>query len=297
MKVKSTYAQQTSSEAETAYVAAEDEFESAGKRLEAALREAEETRLKAAAALKKRDAARHAASTLKHEEAQAQKKVETAERVYHSAEAHWANFASTQKDPRAPTHEESLAESIRKMEQLRREDTEARAGKASAQPTGSTNGESQQRRTEAEAAQAEEKERNRCKIRDQVKYNPWRWNLDKALERHICVCQEFDSITFDGSQPLTFESVPWPVRLPPLGFTVDKISWGEVTSFFEAMKLKMTEEDYRSLLQKSQRRFHPDKWSSRRLIKTIKDPVIATQIENAGKVVSQAVNALRENLR
>ncbi|KAI0698132.1 hypothetical protein BC835DRAFT_1243651, partial [Cytidiella melzeri] len=78
------------------------------------------------------------------------------------------------------------------------------------------------------------------------------------------VSAEFDSIKFQESQPLTFESVPWPVLDHPHRTSWDSIEWGAVEKFFNAIeKLLENQTEYKALLEKAHRRFHPDKWKAR----------------------------------
>ncbi|KIP03991.1 hypothetical protein PHLGIDRAFT_40064, partial [Phlebiopsis gigantea 11061_1 CR5-6] len=77
------------------------------------------------------------------------------------------------------------------------------------------------------------------------------------------VSVEFEGIKFCHTQPLTFGSVPWPLLTPPHKTTLDDVDWGAVEAFFAVAKLLVAPEEYKSLVEKAHRRFHPDKWRAR----------------------------------
>ncbi|THG99110.1 hypothetical protein EW026_g3200 [Hermanssonia centrifuga] len=81
--------------------------------------------------------------------------------------------------------------------------------------------------------QAAAKETTRCKLRDEsrwVQHIPW--NLHFGLARFKLASAEFDDIRFNETQPLTFESVPWPTLLSPYKVTLEDIDWQIVEAFF-----------------------------------------------------------------
>ncbi|KIP02705.1 hypothetical protein PHLGIDRAFT_40425, partial [Phlebiopsis gigantea 11061_1 CR5-6] len=77
------------------------------------------------------------------------------------------------------------------------------------------------------------------------------------------ISAEFDELKFDEGKPLTFESIPWPVLSSPFHLTVDHIEWSAVEDFFAAAKLVLDEGEYKAMVEKSHKRFHPDRWRSR----------------------------------
>jgi hypothetical protein len=148
------------------------------------------------------------------------------------------------------------------------------------------------RRLEA-LKEATEKERARCHQRDQTLLGfSLFWSNHRALERFKAVSLEFESISFSDTQPFTFESVPWPVLHWPHSLKVDDVEWSAVEEFFQAAQSFLPLDEYKDLVEKSHRRFHPDKWRSRRLLQTVYDDTLRTQIERAGNVVSQALTPI-----
>jgi hypothetical protein len=118
------------------------------------------------------------------------------------------------------------------------------------------------------------------------------WNAPNAVAYFRQISLEFDTITFSESQPFTFESAPWPTLQYPGMLSLDDIDWNMVESFFQAAKKTLSLGVYKSLVEKSHKRFHPDRWSSRRLLATVYDETLRVQIEQAGNIVSQALTPL-----
>lgn len=140
---------------------------------------------------------------------------------------------------------------------------------------------------------ASQRERTRCKTRDIVSWpSKTPWTNERAIHRFKAVSMEFDEIKFCDTQPLTFESVPWPLIHPPLRVTFDNIEWSAVEEFFEAAKRVVDAAEYRSLVEKAHRRFHPDKWRGRGLLLTVLDEELKQRLEDAGNVVAQAITPL-----
>ncbi|KAI0738688.1 hypothetical protein C8Q80DRAFT_1061905, partial [Daedaleopsis nitida] len=75
----------------------------------------------------------------------------------------------------------------------------------------------------------------------------------------------FDNDTFDSDNRVVFDLVPWPVLEHPFALQDELICWPEIEGFFEAgIHVKgITYEQLKTLISDTQRRFHPDRWSSR----------------------------------
>ncbi|KAI0698130.1 hypothetical protein BC835DRAFT_690690 [Cytidiella melzeri] len=143
--------------------------------------------------------------------------------------------------------------------------------------------------------QAAATERVRCQGRD-LKFIFW--NDQRALERFLLVSDEFDSIKFEESRPLIFENVPWPVLDPPYCQIIASIEWGAVEKFFNAMeKLLRNDKEYKALLEKTHRRFHPDKWRARGILNSVPDQGLRDRLEAAGNIVAQAITPLWRSRR
>ena len=126
-------------------------------------------------------------------------------------------------------------------------------------------------------ASAQEKER--CRKRDQTLRISVFWNLSRSLERFRLVSTEFDEIKFCATQPLTFHSVPWPVMHSPHTLDAEHIVWEAVEEFFEDLEDRLSADEYRNLVEKTHRRFHPDRWRSRGLLNTVLDEKLREQWE------------------
>lgn len=145
---------------------------------------------------------------------------------------------------------------------------------------------------------AARKEQKRCRLRDLTFFpDPYvlTWHEPRVLERFMFVSDEFDTLKFqlEESQPLTFDSIPWPVLGHPRGITLEDIDWTAVEKFFSAAEKLLKEKDeYKALVEKAHRRFHPDKWRSRGILNSVLDDDLRGRLEAAGNVVAQAITPL-----
>lgn len=213
-------------------------------------------------------------------------------------------------------HQAELAESIRRMQELRkleqkekeekvrkeRQATEERARREREEADRLARQKREQEeklRREAETrrrlyAQAVAKEQNRCRLRD-LKFFPDNdmWYTSSALGRFKFVSNEFDTLKFQESQPLTFESIPLPILAAPCDMILDEIDWSAVERFFEAMENRLQDRaEDRAFVEKAHRRFHPDKWRARGILNSVLDDDLRSQLEVAGNVVAQAITPL-----
>lgn len=145
--------------------------------------------------------------------------------------------------------------------------------------------------------EAHQQEQARCRARDVMLmpsclWTPWAIQKRHAVDRFKAVSIEFDEIVFRDTQPLTFESVPWPLIRPPLALTFDDIEWSAVEEFFQAAELLVDAAEYRSMVGKAHLRFHPDRWRARGLLLTVLDEDLRQRLEEAGNVVAQAITPL-----
>jgi hypothetical protein len=156
----------------------------------------------------------------------------------------------------------------------------------------------------AQAAELEDQQRirrkahnneiQRCRLRDRrfcanqsSFWSPW-----LALQRFQATCEGFDTITFSEQQPLAFESVPWPVLHRPDSQTVSTIDWSAVEAFFHQVRIQLQLPAYKDLVEKTHRRFHPDRWSSRGILAAVFDGDSREKIREAGNVVSQTITPI-----
>lgn len=139
---------------------------------------------------------------------------------------------------------------------------------------------------------AVEREQARCRRRDCIYWAPSYNTAQVSIDRFTAVSAEFDDTHFSAAQPLTFESVPWPLARLPLTMSLDDIEWAAVEQFFGEVRRRVGEAEYRSVVERAHRRFHPDKWRARGLLKTVLDEELRGKLENAGNVVAQAITPL-----
>lgn len=180
-----------------------------------------------------------------------------------------------------------------RQRQRRRDDAERRAAVEREQ-------EGIRRRLEKEKrerAQAERREQQERVQEEKERWTKGPWTPHRALERYKTLCETFDTTKFSSSEPLTFEDVPWPTLISPSTLTVEDVEWVTVENFFQTVKSHMSENEYKVFVEKSQRRFHPDRWSSRSLLNTVADETERGSLEVAANTVAQALTPLWRDLK
>lgn len=131
---------------------------------------------------------------------------------------------------------------------------------------------------------------------------PGPWTAQCALERYHTLSETFDRAKFTNEEPLLFELVPWPVLHAPDALRVEDIDWAAVEAFYHAVRPYLSSPlrgvaEYKTLLQKARQRFHPDRWSARRLTTTIVDENEQDCMTAALNTVSQAIASLWSELQ
>lgn len=147
----------------------------------------------------------------------------------------------------------------------------------------------EQRQREKEDALRRERE---VKKKQQQRFAHGPWTTQRALERYRTLCEAFDATKFSPAQPLTFEEIPWPVLKAPFSYSVEDIEWAAVEDFFKKVKSHLRGQDYKVLVEKSHRRFHPDRWRARGLLTSIADEEERGCIEVAANCVAQALTPI-----
>ncbi|KIK26975.1 hypothetical protein PISMIDRAFT_675280 [Pisolithus microcarpus 441] len=109
--------------------------------------------------------------------------------------------------------------------------------------------------------------------------------------------EEFDAWKFSPDESITFYDVPWPVLHAPSRLTVEDVDWSAVEAFFDAVKSQMRLQDYKAFVEKSHRRFHPDRWRARNVWLAIRDDVERGFLEVAANTVAQAITPIWRGLK
>ncbi|KAG1862566.1 hypothetical protein DFJ58DRAFT_725404 [Suillus subalutaceus] len=215
-----------------------------------------------------------------------------------------------------------LAESIRKMRELDRDrplweeqrkkreaheraEEQERQAKAEQRRRAEAERQRQQReeaerqarqvRAEAERRDAEERQRQeqrRFRQRQRQRWESGTWTSHRALERYKVLSEEFDTAKFTPDQPIAFLDIPWPVLHHPSRLTVEDVDWSAVERFFATVKTSMRPQDYKDFVERSHRRFHPDRWRARKLWSAIRDDVERSCLEVAANTVAQAITPI-----
>jgi hypothetical protein len=223
-------------------------------------------------------------------------------------------------------HEELIAESRRKIAELERDrplwEEAARARERQEREEEEERRAAQERRkreeaealarAEQERLEAEQRERERArrakaeaeaeaeaaKRRAEAQRARWArgpWTSQRALERYRVLCESFDEAAKPAT--LTFEDIPWPTLCAPFTFGPEDIDWAAVETFFRTVRGHMRGQDYRIFVEKSHRRFHPDRWSARGLLAAIREDDARGMIEVAANTVAQALTPLWREAR
>ena len=117
------------------------------------------------------------------------------------------------------------------------------------------------------------------------------WTFRGALDRYLETAASFDATKFSArATPVTFATIPWPVLHS--SFSVQDIEWDAVERFFGNVQRLLGNAEFKDLVEKSQRRFHPDRWRSRGLLLSVKDDMERDLLEVAGSTVAQAITPL-----
>jgi hypothetical protein len=190
------------------------------------------------------------------------------------------------------TREREEQERVAREQEIREREERARIAREKLARERAAELEEQQRITRWRKAHNKEVHRCRLRARRFCANKSAFWSHWLALQRFQAACEEFDTITFSEQQPLAFESVPWPVLHRPDSQTVSTIDWSAVEAFFRQVRIQLQLPAYKDLVEKTHRRFHPDRWSSRGTLSTVFDRDSREKIREAGKVVSQAITPI-----
>ncbi|KAK0241619.1 hypothetical protein EDD85DRAFT_926635 [Armillaria nabsnona] len=187
--------------------------------------------------------------------------------------------------------EEAEAEAHRAKVEARRQAEESRMAEQRAEKA---------RRRESEARAREDAARRDREAAEQLEYawqqrearwNTGYWTIARAIARYKEYSELFDAMKF-SADPLEFRKVPWPVRTRPSELSTEDIDWTEVEAFFAEAKTTMRLAEYREFVERSHRRFHPDRWRSRGALNSVVDEVARSYMEVAANTVAQALTPL-----
>ena len=155
--------------------------------------------------------------------------------------------------------------------------------------------EAEERRREADAAEAQRRKRREAQqeaAREAVRCRRMIWRPEQALEHFLRLCEAFDKMNFFKGDVIIFETIPWPTLDRPGSYAVEDVCWDTVESFFTSVRWLMTHKEYVTLVEKSHKRFHPDRWRSRRVLQCVEDEDEKECLEVAANTVAQALTPL-----
>lgn len=142
-----------------------------------------------------------------------------------------------------------------------------------------------------------EREENRRIAKQQARkdikrYAHGHWNARIALARYQEVSERFDKANFHAGEIVLFETVPWPTLSRPGSYNVEDIDWATVENFFIQVRRLLSPSEFKILVEKSHKRFHPDRWRSRRVLQLVDDEEEKECLEEAANTVAQALTPL-----
>ncbi|KAF5316902.1 hypothetical protein D9611_003889 [Ephemerocybe angulata] len=162
----------------------------------------------------------------------------------------------------------------------------------------------QQEEAEAQLRHEEEEKEvrrtQRAKERQarKARWTSGKWTIPRAVERFKETSDYFDMARFSEEHPLSIDDVPWPTLRHPDAFSLpEDVDWDSVEHFFDILKNHMRTQEYITLVEKSHRRFHPDRWRSRGLFKSVIDSEERNWMEVAATTVSQALTPIWQKVR
>lgn len=147
-------------------------------------------------------------------------------------------------------------------------------------------------RMERERIEREREQERRRKAQQEERWLRGAWTTQRALERYKSLAESFDAAKYSAENPVDFRDIPWPVLYRPTTFSTEDVDWSAVEAFFRAVKSYMKSQDYTSFVEKSHRRFHPDRWRARRVLLNIKNDEMREMMEIAANTVAQAITPL-----
>ncbi|KAK7687076.1 hypothetical protein QCA50_009576 [Cerrena zonata] len=152
-----------------------------------------------------------------------------------------------------------------------------------------------QQREEAKRRAKEEERRQKQKEHERWLYGTW--TPQRALERFKTQSEIFDAAKFTAENPITFYDIPWPILSRPTSYQAQDIDWNSVEQFFLKMKGHMRSQDYKALVEKSHKRFHPDRWRARRVLQSVENEEERAMLEIAANTVAQAITPLWREIK
>ncbi|KAG5636456.1 hypothetical protein H0H81_007963 [Sphagnurus paluster] len=214
-----------------------------------------------------------------------------------------------QKAKRAEAEEKKAQQEARRVEEMRKKEErrKIREEEEMRREEERRKGEERQRAEEQKRFQEErrleswrnatEAERHRCRERDTKDWccGTGTWTQERAVHRFISLALNFETSNFSEERPLTFESVPWPTLHNPRQLRFQLIESSAIQVFLQKLQQIYRRRDTTAFehlpLKKIQVIFHPDKWRSRNLFKSIEDDGERAAMESTVTAVSQAINA------
>ncbi|THH31784.1 hypothetical protein EUX98_g2384 [Antrodiella citrinella] len=228
----------------------------------------------------------------------------------YSHHSHSNGASSSQQNARHPPPSQSeepemedpipLEEKIKRMREINERESAQRPRAPPVDPRSQAEAEARER----EARKAKEAEQARArsekaKRRMQQEHPSWAyglWTQKRALECYRSLSENFDVRKFSAEEPIVFEEIPWPVLHKPGTYAHSDVDWSSVEAFFKESEYHMRSQDYKTFLQTSQRRFHPDRWSARRVYSGVQQKE-RDELELASGTVSKAIGCLWEDFK
>lgn len=147
-------------------------------------------------------------------------------------------------------------------------------------------------RLERERIEREREQERKRRMFQEERWLRGPWTTTRALERYKALAEAFDATKFSAENPVDFRDIPWPVLHRPTTYSAQDVDWSAVEAFFISVRSHMKNQDYKVFVEKSHRRFHPDRWRARRVLLSIQNDEVRETLEVAANTVAQAITPL-----
>lgn len=103
-----------------------------------------------------------------------------------------------------------------------------------------------------------------------AEWSIYSWDHQTALARYKKQALFFDAEKFSLEEnPLMLVDIPWPTLAHPLMTRPEHLEYHAIVRFLDVAKKELIPSDFSALIMKGRLRFHPDRWSNRRLLEAI----------------------------
>ncbi|KZT08321.1 uncharacterized protein LAESUDRAFT_757564 [Laetiporus sulphureus 93-53] len=226
------------------------------------------------------------------QEAQHRATIEESRRKLAELEKDRPLWEEAAKKRQAAEHAEEHARRARKEAERRAAEMEQQCRKQEAEKA-----QAEQRKKPARERAHHEEERRQKQQERQKRWAYGPWTTSRAIQWYQTLSEEFDTAKFSVDKPATFDLIPWPVLRSRAYLSVEDVDWDAVETFFRTARSYVPYQDYKVFVEKSHKRFHPDRWRARGILKSIEDEQTRDCLEVIANCVAQAITPLWREIK